>query len=125
MSDVFVMMCRLRLTTKLSDPAHEGARLQPGRDGRVRCSAWLGVAPRLRHANDCALKLSDVLLMAEDSGQPATQLKPPERVTRSALAAMLGMKTCGVMVGCDSVPPNDQGELPAGKKPEAAIKPKL
>src|SRR5882762_4252018 len=27
---------------KLSDPAHEGARLQPGRDGRVRCSAWLG-----------------------------------------------------------------------------------
>ncbi len=26
---------------KLSDPAHEGARLQPGRDGRVRCSAWL------------------------------------------------------------------------------------
>src|SRR5881396_3635397 len=31
-----------RLTTKLSDPAHEGVRLQPGRDGRVRCSAWLG-----------------------------------------------------------------------------------
>ena len=27
---------------KLSDPAHEGIRLQPGRDGRVRCSAWLG-----------------------------------------------------------------------------------
>ena len=27
---------------KLSDPAHEGARLQPRRDGRVRCSAWLG-----------------------------------------------------------------------------------
>src|SRR6266545_1532770 len=27
---------------KLSDPAHEGVRLQPGRDGRVRCSAWLG-----------------------------------------------------------------------------------
>ena len=26
---------------KLSDPAHEGTRLQPGRDGRVR-SAWLG-----------------------------------------------------------------------------------
>ena len=26
---------------KLSDPAHEGARLQPGCDGRVRCSAWL------------------------------------------------------------------------------------
>jgi hypothetical protein len=26
---------------KLSDPAHEGVRLQPGRDGRVRCSAWL------------------------------------------------------------------------------------
>jgi hypothetical protein len=28
---------------KLSDPAHEGVRLQPRRDGRVRCSAWLGV----------------------------------------------------------------------------------
>ena len=27
---------------KLSDPAHEGVRLQTGRDGRVRCSAWLG-----------------------------------------------------------------------------------
>ena len=26
---------------RLSDPAHEGARLQPERDGRVRCSAWL------------------------------------------------------------------------------------
>ena len=25
---------------KLSDPALEGVRLQPGRDGRVRCSAW-------------------------------------------------------------------------------------
>ena len=27
---------------KLGDPAHEGVGLQPGRDGRVRCSAWLG-----------------------------------------------------------------------------------
>ena len=27
---------------KLSDPAREGARLQPEREGRVRCSAWLG-----------------------------------------------------------------------------------
>lgn len=27
---------------KLSDPAHEGTRLQPERDGRVRFSAWLG-----------------------------------------------------------------------------------
>src|SRR5207247_7671812 len=28
---------------KLSDRAHEGVGLQPGRDGGVRCSAWLGV----------------------------------------------------------------------------------
>src|SRR5207247_5005512 len=27
---------------KLSDPAHDELRLQPERDGRVRCSAWLG-----------------------------------------------------------------------------------
>ena len=26
---------------KLNDPAHEGVRLQPGRDGRVRYSVWL------------------------------------------------------------------------------------
>ena len=26
---------------KLSDPARERVRLQPERDGRVRCSAWL------------------------------------------------------------------------------------
>jgi len=32
------------LRGELSDPAHEGVRLQPGRDGRVRCSAWLGVS---------------------------------------------------------------------------------
>jgi len=30
------------LTTKFSDPAHEMRGLQPRRDGRVRCSAWLG-----------------------------------------------------------------------------------
>ena len=28
---------------KLSDPAHEDARLQPQRDGRVRCSTRLGI----------------------------------------------------------------------------------
>ena len=27
----------------LNDPAHEDARLQPQRDGRVRCSTWLGI----------------------------------------------------------------------------------
>ncbi len=27
---------------KLSDPAHEQRGLEWGRDGRVRCSAWLG-----------------------------------------------------------------------------------
>ena len=32
---------------KLSDPAHGTRGLQPERDGRVRCSAWLGVAVRL------------------------------------------------------------------------------
>jgi len=26
---------------KLSDPAHEDVRLQPEREGQVRCSAWL------------------------------------------------------------------------------------
>ena len=30
---------------KLSDPAHENARLQPQRDGRVRCSTRLGINP--------------------------------------------------------------------------------
>ena len=45
--------------------------------------------------------------MAEDSEPIATKLKPPEVATRSTLAAMLGMKSCGVMVRCDSVPPND------------------
>ena len=29
---------------KLSDPAHGTPRLQPRRDGRVRCSAWLAVS---------------------------------------------------------------------------------
>ena len=33
---------------KLSDPAHEGVRLQPERDGRVRCSAWLNEFARLK-----------------------------------------------------------------------------
>ena len=64
----------------------------------VRCSAWLGVAPLLRRANCCALELADVLLMAEDSEPPVTKVKSPELVMRSALAVMLGMKTCGVMV---------------------------
>ena len=31
-----------RLTTLAQRPGHEGVRLQPGREGRVRCSAWLG-----------------------------------------------------------------------------------
>ena len=30
---------------KLSDPAHGTRGLQPERDGRVRCSAWLGRTP--------------------------------------------------------------------------------
>ena len=38
-----MLLRQARLTTKLSDPAHEGVRLQPERDGRVRCSAWLGI----------------------------------------------------------------------------------
>ena len=33
---------QLRERPKLSDPAHDGRRFQTGRDGRVRCSAWLG-----------------------------------------------------------------------------------
>jgi hypothetical protein len=39
---------------KLSDPAHEGARLQPGRDGRVRCSAWLGDFVFMRESRECS-----------------------------------------------------------------------
>src|SRR5712692_5092044 len=31
----------IRPRPKPSDPAHESVGLQPGRDGRVRCSAWL------------------------------------------------------------------------------------
>ncbi|MBI3415872.1 MAG: hypothetical protein HY043_11245 [Verrucomicrobia bacterium] len=45
--------------------------------------------------------------MAEDSERPATKLKPLEVATRSTLAVTLGTKIGGVMVGCDSVPPND------------------
>ena len=87
--------------------AEKTLRLKPRRDAAVRCSAWLGVAPRPRLPNGCALELSDVLLIAADSGQTATKRKPPEMATRSALAALLGMKASGVMVGCASVPPND------------------
>jgi hypothetical protein len=72
----------------------------------IRCSAWLGVAPRPRRTKDGALKLGGVWLMAEDSEPTATKLKLPETATRSALAVMIGSKTCGVMVWCDSVPPN-------------------
>ena len=72
----------------------------------VRCSAWLGVAPLLRCANDDALKVCGVV-MARDSRQSATLGKPPERATRPALAVTLGVKLGGVMVWCDSVPPND------------------
>jgi hypothetical protein len=90
--------------------------MKPRRDGRVRCSAWLGVAPLLRLTNCCALKLRGVL-MAENSEPPATKLQPPEPATRSPLAARLGRKTCGVMVWCDSVPPNDPSSAtrPAGR----------
>ena len=45
--------------------------------------------------------------MAEDSRQPATKLKLLEVAPRSALAATPEMKTCDVMLWCDSVPPND------------------
>jgi len=41
---------------KLSDPAHGTRELQPERDGRVRCSAWLG------HWRDCANHAWVVLL---------------------------------------------------------------
>jgi hypothetical protein len=44
--------------------------------------------------------------MATDLRQPATLGKPPELATRPTLAALLGRKACGVMVWCDSVPPN-------------------
>jgi len=46
-SVVLFAMVLVRLTIKLSDPAHESARWQPGRDGRVRCSAL--VRPRRSH----------------------------------------------------------------------------
>ena len=43
-----------------------------------------------------------------DISEPsATKRKPPAVAMCSTLAARLGTKTWGVMVGCDSVPPND------------------
>ena len=86
-------------------------------EGAVRCSAWLGVAPHLRLTNGCALELGGVWLMARDSEPSATKRKPPELVMRSTLAATLGTKTCGVMVWCDTVPPNDPSSAtrPAGR----------
>jgi hypothetical protein len=93
---------------KLSDPAHEGARLQPGRDGRVRCSAWLGVRPRPRLMNCCALELSDVPLIAEDSRQPTTKRKPLELATRSRSLVTLRLELCGVRVWGDAATPNGQ-----------------
>ena len=74
-------------------------------DHAFHISAWLGVAPRPRCTNGCALKL-DGVLMAADSEPSAAKLKPPELAMRSTLAALLGMKARGDMVGCDSVPPN-------------------
>ena len=74
-------------------------------EGAVRCSAWLGAAPRPRPPNDDALKLRGVL-MAADSEPLATKLQPPELATRSPLAVMLGTKTCGDIQRCDAVPPN-------------------
>ena len=72
--------------------------MEPRRPAAVRCSAWLGVAPLLRRTNDDANELGGVWLMAEDSEPPATKLKPPEVVTRSALAVTLGVKLGEVMV---------------------------
>jgi len=48
---------------KLSDPAHEGVRLQPERDGRVRCSAWLNPAAARRTWR--SLNASGVRLLPE------------------------------------------------------------
>src|SRR6266700_1957476 len=42
LSQIFIRAMPNKL--KLSDPAHEGVRLQPGRDGRVRCSEWLAAS---------------------------------------------------------------------------------
>ena len=86
------------------------------RDGRVRCSAWLGVRPRPRLTNCCALELSDVPLIAEDSRQPATKIKPPELATHSRSVVTLGLKLCGVMVGCDAATPNDQADPQPGQR---------
>ena len=58
-------------------------------------NSLLGVAPRLRCANDGALELRGVWLMPEDSEPTAAKGKPPEVVTRSTLAVKLGMKASG------------------------------
>jgi hypothetical protein len=42
----FVKTCKW--PNELSDPAHEGVRLQPRRSRRVRCSAWLNEAAARR-----------------------------------------------------------------------------
>jgi hypothetical protein len=45
--------------------------------------------------------------MAENSGEPATEIKPLELATRCRFVVRLGLKLCGVMVGCDAATPND------------------
>ena len=55
------------------------------------------------------------VVMARDSREPVTLRKPPELATRSTLAVTLGMKACGDMVGCDSVPPNESSSATAQK----------
>ena len=67
-------------------------------EGAVRCSAWLGAAPRPRLTNGCALELSDMLLIAHDSGQSATKHKPLESTTDCRSRLLLRLELCGVMV---------------------------
>src|SRR5439155_19749403 len=48
------------LDTKLSDSAHEGVRLQPRRDGRVRCSACLGRVRNLIHTPQEYIRVTEI-----------------------------------------------------------------
>src|SRR5437016_4496612 len=52
---------------KLSDPARDRGGLQPQRDGRVPCSAWLGRVRNLIHTPQKNIRVTEI---REDTNSP-------------------------------------------------------
>ena len=69
--------------------------MQPRGDGRVRCSAWLGVRPLLRLTNDSAL----CALCGKSNGRKERKERRVKNAChRAASLAAFGLEGCGVMV---------------------------